>query len=99
MIQGKIYINLTQQFDNQYPCLCKYNQCNYQCKLINLTFIDIGSDDYNEDNDDEAIDQSDLLEAVVGVGDARHLGLLPGHQPQGSGRRGNTSVCKRILCQ
>ena len=25
-------------------------------KLINLTFIDIGSDDYDEDNDDEAID-------------------------------------------
>ena len=76
MIQGKIYINLTQQFDNQYPCLCKYNQCNYQCKLINLTFIDIGSDDYDEDNDDEAIDQSDLLETVIIVTDTGITGVL-----------------------
>ena len=74
------------------------------CIHLVLTFIDIGSDDYDEDNDDEAIDQSDLLEAVVGVGDARHLGPLPGHQPQGSdtagsGRGGNTRVCKSILLE
>ena len=55
--------------------------------IQNFTFVNIGSDDQNEDNDDETIDQGDLLEAVLGVADAAPGGgagvlLLPRDQAE-----------------